>query len=165
MLADIKNIVELISGIAAILTFLTGSWLAVFVFLQFAPVLSLRIISTWPDEESRWVIIRLEVENKSRVRVRKDEIHLQVLEHEIKEGGSLSEWVPFKKDDALDTEQPIDWRDPLEVFKSTKELADRTYHETVTQAAKGRQDELEKAWQIRNETIEQAWQIYSKIAR
>ena len=40
-----------------------------------------------------------------------------------------------------------------------------TYETAITEAASGRESNIERSWQVRDETIEQAWQIYSKIAR
>jgi hypothetical protein len=101
---------------------IVGGGFAFFVFLQFAPVLNLRVLSSWPDDDSRWVLLRLEIENKSRVRVRKRAIRLQVLEYPEPEGGSLSEWVPFEEDDIISSEKPLRWHEPIEIFRSTQKI-------------------------------------------
>jgi hypothetical protein len=116
---ELKDIAGTASDIATVLVLLAGGCLAVFVFLHFAPVLALRIQPTWPHNDPRWVILRIEVENKSRVRVYKQSIYLQVLEYEIPEGGSLSEWVPFEERATVPSERPISWHEPVEILTST----------------------------------------------
>jgi hypothetical protein len=117
---ELKDTIGLVSNIATILAVLAGGWFAVFVFLQFAPILVLRILPTWIGEGSKWVILRIEVENKSRIRVHKQTIYLQILEHNLSDGGMLSEWVPFHESAIIPTERPVGWHEPIEIFKSSK---------------------------------------------
>lgn len=117
---EFKDIISLIVDIATIIAVLAGGWFAVFVFLQFAPILALRILPTWISDKTDGVILHIEVENKSRIRVHKQSILLQILEHHIPVGGILSEWVPFEEKDIIPTEQPINWNEPIEIFKSTR---------------------------------------------
>jgi hypothetical protein len=116
---EIKDVIGMARDIAPAVGLLVAGWLAIFVFRQFAPVLTLRIVPTWTSDDSRWVVLRLEVENKSRIRVRKRSIYLQVLEPEVREGGSLSEWVPFEEKHVDPDEWPAPWQEPFEVFKTT----------------------------------------------
>jgi hypothetical protein len=116
---ELNDIISIVGNIATILAVLVGGWFAVFVFLQFAPILALRILPTWTSDDPRWVILRIEVENKSRIRVYKQAIYLQILEQNVHVGSILSEWVPFEKKAVLTTEQPISWHEPIEIFKST----------------------------------------------
>jgi hypothetical protein len=117
---ELKDIIGIAGDIATILAVLAGGWLALFIFLQFAPVLALRILPTWPSDDTGWVILRIEVENKSRIRVHKQAIYLQILEHNVSVSSILSEWVPFEEKAVIPTEQPINWHEPVEIFKSTK---------------------------------------------
>ena len=119
---SLADIVGLIKDILTILALLVGSGFAIFVFFHFAPTLQPRILPSWPNKESQGVILRLEVENKSRIRVFKDTIYLQVLEHKIEEGGFLSEGVPFEEHAIIPSEKPIQWREPVEIFQTTKGL-------------------------------------------
>lgn len=116
---EINDIISIAGDIATIVAVLVGGWFAVFVFLQFAPILSLRILPTWATDETNRVILRIEIENKSRIRVHKQSIHLQILEHNVSVAGTLSEWVPFEEKAILPTEQPISWNEPMEIFKSS----------------------------------------------
>ncbi len=117
---DIKDIISTASNIATIIAVLAGGWFAVFVFLQFAPILSLRIFPTWANDDTNRVILRIEIENKSRIRVHKQSIYFQVLEHSVPAGNVLSEWVPFEEKAVISSEQPTSWHEPIEIFKSTK---------------------------------------------
>jgi hypothetical protein len=111
--------IEMVGNLITALALFIGAGLAVFVFSRLAPVLNLRIIPSWAGDKSRWVILRLEVENKSRVRIHKQSICLQVLEYRVPAGTSFSEWVPFEEEAIVASEQPLQWSEPIEVFKST----------------------------------------------
>jgi hypothetical protein len=74
-----------------------GSGLTVYYYLKFMPVLEIRIIPCWVNKDNGLIILRLELINKSNVRIKKDIVLLQLLEHKIPEIGQLSEWVPFTK--------------------------------------------------------------------
>src|SRR6266498_4555712 len=117
---ELKDLISIVGNIATIIAVLAGGWFAIFVFLQFAPILSLRILPTWTDDDTNRVILRIEVENKSRIRVHKQSIQLQSLEHNVPMGNILSEWVPFEEEKIEPAEQPIVWHKPIEIFKSTK---------------------------------------------
>lgn len=110
------------------LALLVGAIIAVFVYVRFAPTLHLRIIPRWADKGRQFVILRIEVENKSNIRVWKKLIQLQVLEHKIRTDLSLSEWVPFTKQacqEVPDIEKPIEPKDAVEIFKTTKRIYPR----------------------------------------
>ena len=129
-----KDVIDLIAGLATILALLVGGGAALFLFFQFAPVLSLKILPEWNDESKQNLTIRFEVENKSRVRVYNPIIRIQVLEQQVSEGGYLSQWVPFSKDAIRSNEQPVVWNEP-EKISTTKRIypgevisAERFYH-------------------------------------
>lgn len=87
------------------------------------PILDIRIIPRWSEEASDLLIIRIEVENKWKVGLKKQEAFFQILEHHIPDSGALlSGWVPFAKDRILPNEEPIEWREPLKVLTSTKKV-------------------------------------------
>jgi hypothetical protein len=115
----LSEMLSVLSDLVTIFALVVGAGLAMFVFLQFAPLVNLRIIHRWAGDDSRWVILRLEVENVSRVRIRKQHIRLQILEYELLNDKSLSEWVPFEEEKVCASEPPIEWKDPKEVFKTT----------------------------------------------
>jgi hypothetical protein len=118
----IAEYVSLAKDLVTILAILIGSATAVFVYFQLAPVLSLRIVPTLADERKRFLILRFEIENKSRVRILTPKGRIQVLKHDIQPGAAMSQWVPFSKDAIKSTEQPREWREPVEIFKSTIDI-------------------------------------------
>ena len=119
---SLNEIVDLVRDIASILALLLGAYVGIFHFLRFYPVVVVRILPSWPVVGSRWVVLRLEIENRSRVRVRKEKVLLQVLEHRVHEGEHLSEWVPFEEGAVIPSEKPVRWNEPVEVFESTTGL-------------------------------------------
>ena len=75
------------------------------------------------------------MENKSRVRANKPRGQIQILEYPFKPGIALSQWVPFDKSAIPPNEQPIEWREPEKIFKSTLQMypgevisLERLYH-------------------------------------
>ena len=116
---EFTDLIGLMSDIALIIAILIGALLAVFIFVQFAPKLKLRILPHWVDKSKGLLLLRLEVENHSRIRVKKDKILLQILEHEFSAQGYLSEWVPFTNEAIKTEEQPKEWHEPIEIFQST----------------------------------------------
>jgi hypothetical protein len=116
------DIVGMAKDIATVLGILVAGIMAVFVYFQLAPVLQLRILPRWADDNRRFLILRFEMENKSRVRMRSPWGRIQVLRHKVEPGESLSRWVPFDKDSVKPAEHPIEWVEPIEIFTSTQEI-------------------------------------------
>lgn len=94
----------------------------VWVYRGAIPALRVRVEPELVDKEARIVRIRLEAENKSRVAATMKEARLQVVEHNTSNIQILSEWVPFKKSAIVPGEQPIRWREPMQVMKSTVQI-------------------------------------------
>ena len=116
------DVISLIKDIATILFLFFGALIGVFVFFQFSPVLVLRILPRWTDETRQFLILKFEIENKSRVRANKPRGQIQVLEYAIKSGASLSHWVPFDKNAIRSGELPIEWREPVKILETTKQI-------------------------------------------
>jgi hypothetical protein len=93
------DVIGLIKDIATLLVVFLGALVGVFVFFQFSPVLVLRVLPRWTDETRQFLILKFEIENKSRVRANKPRGQIQVLDYAIKSDASLSHWVPFDKTD------------------------------------------------------------------
>jgi hypothetical protein len=132
---SISEVVGIARDIVTLLALIIGTFIAIFVYFQFAPIFELKIIPTWIDNRKQFLLVRFQVENKSRVRLYSPKGRIQVLEHKTQPGLSLSQWVPFDKTAILPTEQPIEWREPEVIFKSTKEIypgevisLERLYH-------------------------------------
>ncbi|MBN1872893.1 MAG: hypothetical protein JXA33_01580 [Anaerolineae bacterium] len=119
---SIVDVISILSDIMTVLAVLLGGTMAVFVYFQLAPVLQLRILPRWSDENKQHLILRFEVENKSRVRVYKPWGRIQVLKHGIKQESSLSHWVPFEESTIRPTELPAEWSEPTKIFASTEHI-------------------------------------------
>jgi hypothetical protein len=119
---NIQLYVGLATSIIALLFLLIGGVAGIFIFFQLAPILALRILPTWADEKKEHVVIRFEIENKSRVRINRPKIRLQVIEQKVPSSGAISEWVPFKKEAARQNEQPVEWREPIEISETTARM-------------------------------------------
>lgn len=98
---------------------LIGAWGFIFIFLQISPKVELRILPRWVDPELGRFVLRLEIENTSRVRVKKEVVRLQMLPYSETRQLRLSEWVPFSKESIRKGEEPEKYYDPVEVFGST----------------------------------------------
>jgi hypothetical protein len=124
---------DLVTSLAT-LAVLISAGVALFLFFQLAPVLSLRISPAWTDDTRQYLTIRFEVENKSRVRVSNPVIRMQVLEQPLSGGGALSDWVPFRQDRIRPSEPVKEWREPVD-NSTTKRIypgeiiaVERLYH-------------------------------------
>ena len=47
-------------------------------------------------------------------------IKVQILEYPVNRISDLSEWVPFTVENIKKQEEPLSWRDPVQIFDSTK---------------------------------------------
>jgi hypothetical protein len=118
----ITEVIGLIADVVTVLAVVIGGVMAVFVYFQLAPVLQLRILPRWSDESKQHLVLRFEIENKSRVRMNSPWGQIQVLKHRVEPAGSLSHWVPFEKGKIKPDEVPIEWLDPVKIFGTTKEI-------------------------------------------
>ena len=75
------NTIALVKDIVTLLTVVIGAVVVLFVYFQFAPVLSLRISPTWVDNQKELLLVRFELENKARVRLHNPKGRIQVLEY------------------------------------------------------------------------------------
>ena len=116
------DIVSVIKDIVSLLAVVIGALVVLFVYFQFAPVLSLRIAPTWIGKKRSLLLIRIEVENKARVRLHSPKGKIQVLKYSLPAQGFLSQWVPFERGTIPKEESPIEWREPIEIFNTTKEI-------------------------------------------
>ena len=129
------ELISLAKDIVTLLALLMGAAISLFIFFQFAPVLELRILPTWTDDSKQFLVVKFEVENKSRVRANKPRGQIQILEYPFNPGQALSQWVPFDKGTTRDNEQPVEWRKPEQIFQSTRRIypgevisVERLYH-------------------------------------
>jgi hypothetical protein len=83
---------EMIGHWATAGTFLFAVFVSVFLYRDFAPVVLLRITPRWTDNGNA-VILRLEVENRSRVPLRDAKFYLNVIYHDTSTLSELTEFV------------------------------------------------------------------------
>jgi hypothetical protein len=107
---------QIIGDFVPLIALLGASIAAVFVYFALAPVPELRITSSWVDEARVHLLLRFELHNKSRVRMRSPRVNVQILQQEIGEQGFLSEWVPFAKDAIRKGEEPVRWTEPAQIL-------------------------------------------------
>ncbi|MEN9865780.1 MAG: hypothetical protein RL748_1370 [Pseudomonadota bacterium] len=116
--ANANQIIAVLSAFAAVL----APFLAIFVFQQFSPVAQIRILTRWIDQENGKLVLRIEIENKSKVRIRQKVAMLQVLRYSLTDRRHLSEWVPFSQERVIEGEEPLEWNEPKKIFASTVHL-------------------------------------------
>jgi hypothetical protein len=115
------NITQVMSAVALLIAPIS----AIFIFQQLSPIAQIRISVRWVDLSSGRFVLRIEVENISRVRIRHKVALLQVLRYSLLKTNRLSEWVPFAKDQVIKGEEPIEWKEPEDIFGSTVHLYPR----------------------------------------
>lgn len=118
MFSEIEVVLEIIKNTLEIIALFVGGYLVVFVYFQLSPALILRIIPRWIDKQS--LVIRLEIENISRVCLKKEYIILQILEYSSKKSSELSEWIPFSESEIINKERPFKWNLPVDIFETTE---------------------------------------------
>lgn len=120
---DFDKILPLIFEIIKVSSFIGGGLIALLLSQWLRPVIDIGVSTRWFDPEEGWITVRLEFENRARIKVRKKTILFQYLEYEWPNSGSLSEWVPFAIDAIPKEEKPFEWREPLRVCETTKVFA------------------------------------------
>lgn len=105
-------IIEYITKIFTLLALL-GAFGAtiIYIYSKFAPIILLDIQYDL-NKETGHVILKIRIENKSKVRVKKKDFILHILEYDA-DRKSLSEWVPQKQEDIEQGEEPNKMNDPI----------------------------------------------------
>jgi hypothetical protein len=119
----------LVRDIFTILAIVVGGVLAMFTFGNFSYPLALRLQTRWLDEQKRYMIVHVEIESKSKVRVSSPQIQLQVLEYDINrlspEQSPLPRLVPFRRDryqDISASRRPKEWKEPQQILTTTTRI-------------------------------------------
>ena len=115
ILSGLKDFFQLIA-------LLLAPAIAIFLFFKLARYIQLRITWRWVKIDKTKVALRFEIENKSVIRIKKRKILIQVLEYPIAKYTTFSEWVPFEENKYEYGEEPLDWKQPTEICKSTEFL-------------------------------------------
>lgn len=95
----------------------TTLW-TIFVTHKYAP--NARLNLSYKLSANDFIVLIIEVENLSNVRIDKEHVKLQILKYRPTEISKISEWVPFKQDDIIPNEEPIEWSDPIDILKTTE---------------------------------------------
>jgi hypothetical protein len=121
-LATLATNAGYITTIVSVLAAVLAPLLAIFIFQQFSPIAQIRIIPRWIDQSGGKFVLRIEIENKSKVRIRQKTASLQILSYSLTDRKRLSEWVPFSKNRVIEGEEPLEWKEPESIFRSTVHL-------------------------------------------
>ncbi len=117
----------IIKDIVTILALIGVAWTAIFIYFKFAPVIKINISDKWVNDNL--VILRIEIENVSKVRVaikkeprRKENANIlfQIFRHNITEGLNLTEFLPFTKKWFDKKGYPSSWKEPEIIFETTE---------------------------------------------
>lgn len=100
---------------------LISTVIAIYVRNYFVPKMIIEVESRFVSEKNI-IILKLSLENICNVYLPKESIRLQILEHKLPLGNTLSEWVPFSKENIKLGEEPIEWVEPVQIFTSTTGL-------------------------------------------
>jgi len=110
-----------------IIVVIIGSFISIFIYLKFAPIVQIKIIDSWIDDEL--LILRIEIENISKVRVaiKQNELQLQnsnilfqKFKHDKGTALTLTEFLPFSKEWFDKKKYPSKWKEPEIIFETTK---------------------------------------------
>jgi hypothetical protein len=126
---SLPGVITLIKDILTILAIFVGAIAALFIFFQLAPVLTLRIFPAWTDKSQQFLLVRYEVANNSRVRIKRLGGGVQIFEHGLHQGGYLPNFIPFQEEDYkkesygkfMGDEKPT-WHEPSPIFETTKHI-------------------------------------------
>jgi hypothetical protein len=115
------NCINIVEGILTCIAILISGFVAVYFYVPLTPKIDLRIIPEWGDKKGHKLILRLEIENKSKVRANIKSIQLQILEYN-QEQEMLSEWVPFSQCSIRKNEHPLQWKEPETICQTSKRI-------------------------------------------
>jgi hypothetical protein len=104
---------EVVRAFAPLVVAFFAGVFSVWLFRVTAPVLSLGVEGQWVGERADVLLLRLTIENRSRVVSTLGECRVQVLEHQYQ--AMLSEWVPFEEATVKPAEAPAKWVAPHRV--------------------------------------------------
>jgi len=91
----LKEIISLIKDVLIIMGVLFGVYLSIKLYLQFAPKIIYKITPSWSDTSKDIVVLKIEIENKSKVKLSTNRLRFQINRHEKLSVTELKEWVEF----------------------------------------------------------------------
>lgn len=82
-----------LSEIITISVLLIGAYLSIYVYLQFAPNIIFTITPIWSELTPEIVVLKIEIENKSKVKLTTEKIVFKIISHKRSTLTKLTEWV------------------------------------------------------------------------
>lgn len=119
--------ISLVKDILTILAILIGALVSFFIYFNFSPVIEIKMIDSWID--NNLLILRIEIKNISKVRVpivqnsledKGGGILFQIFEHDKNHVSNLTEFLPFTKEWFVRKKYPSEWKEPEIIFETTK---------------------------------------------
>lgn len=92
---DLQQITTLTKDFLIIIGILFGGFISVKLYLQFAPDIIFRITPIWSTLTPDIVVLKIEIENKSKVKLTKKKIKFKIISHKRSNLTELTEWVQF----------------------------------------------------------------------
>lgn len=89
----IMQIITLIKDILLIIGIIIGVFLSIKLYLHFAPDIVFRITPTWSTATPDIVVLKIEIENKSKVKLTKEKILFKLTSLKKSDFKELKEWV------------------------------------------------------------------------
>ena len=90
---ELTQIFSLTKDIFLLLGLLLGGFISIKLYLQFAPLIVFRITPIWSATSPDIVVLKIEIENKSKVILTKEDIKLKIIKHKKAATTELKEWV------------------------------------------------------------------------
>jgi hypothetical protein len=90
---NLQETITLAKDILIIFGILIGGYLSIKFYLQFAPDIIFRITPVWSEISPDFVVLKIEIENKSKVRLTKSIIRFKTISHVRSQLTNLTEWV------------------------------------------------------------------------
>ena len=90
---DTQHIITLIKDILIIIGLFIGGFLSIKLYLQFAPDIIFRITPVWSTLTPDIVVLKIEIENRSKVKLTKEKIIFKIISHNKSALSELKEWV------------------------------------------------------------------------
>lgn len=95
---DIQHIIPLIKDILIVIGVIVGGFLSIKLYLQFAPDIIFRITPVWSTLTPDILVLKIEIENKSKVKLTKEKIKFKIISHNKSTLTELKEWVQIDDD-------------------------------------------------------------------
>ena len=119
---ELIEILKIIDISLKIVIVIFGTWLSIYFTLRFMPVLEIITNTYWLQSKEDSFILKIDLVNKSKVRLKKEIVSLQILEYDFEKTKLLSEWVPFKENKIIASEKPLQWNNPVEILTTTDKI-------------------------------------------